>query len=167
MSSSSVADRFKLDACKPIIFVHSTPAKSKSGRYNKGYLSCHIPSGRLDDYLAPHNLRGVKLLDFDALKRPGPGTTCFIGAGGSPLCREMGGFFKVNFGLKLDLNTAASFDLHAVPGIGPGMAKRILQYRNTTGGFISLDQLLEVKGIGKKTLLKIKPFLSVDGTDGD
>lgn len=52
--------------------------------------------------------------------------------------------------LPLDLNLASETELDALPGIGPAKAKAIIEYRSSIGRFQSLDQLLEVKGIGPK-----------------
>ncbi len=60
---------------------------------------------------------------------------------------------------KLDLNTATLAELDAMlPGIGPVKAKAILDYREKKGGFRSLEQLLDVHGIGPKTLDSIRPL---------
>jgi comEA protein len=59
----------------------------------------------------------------------------------------------------IDINTAQLKDLEKLPRIGPAMAKRIILYRNEYGLFKSIDELQKVKGIGKKTLEKIKPYL--------
>lgn len=48
---------------------------------------------------------------------------------------------------KTDLNAADSLLLTGLPGIGPWTAHRILQYRNSLGGFVSQDQLLEIEGL--------------------
>ena len=59
----------------------------------------------------------------------------------------------------IDINTAAKKELEKLPRIGPAMASRIIEYRETKGFFKSLDELTNVKGIGKKTLNLIKPYL--------
>ncbi|MBW3092294.1 helix-hairpin-helix domain-containing protein [Bifidobacterium sp. 82T10] len=61
----------------------------------------------------------------------------------------------VNDGL-IDLNTASAEELQTIKGIGPVTADRIIAYRKQIGRFSSVDQLLEVKGIGAKTLAKIR-----------
>lgn len=62
---------------------------------------------------------------------------------------------------KIDLNTATSEELQTVKGIGPVTAERILAHRETIGRFTSVDQLLDVKGIGAKTLAKIRDEVTV------
>lgn len=63
--------------------------------------------------------------------------------------------------LALDLNAAAEADLVRLPGIGPVMAKRIVEYRQTHGSFKRLEDLRKVKGIGAKTYAKLAPLLVV------
>jgi competence protein ComEA len=61
----------------------------------------------------------------------------------------------------IDLNRATAEDLQQLPGVGPAMAERILQYRKENQGFTSIDDLDNVRGIGPKKLEKIKPFVIV------
>lgn len=63
---------------------------------------------------------------------------------------------------KVHLNTAKESDLETLPGIGPSKAKAIIDYRTKTGGFASLDDLLNVTGIGAKTLEKLKEQLQLN-----
>jgi competence protein ComEA len=56
----------------------------------------------------------------------------------------------------INLNTATSKQLQTVPGIGPVTAQRIIDYRRTHGRFSTVDDLIEVKGIGQKTLEEIR-----------
>jgi competence protein ComEA len=63
----------------------------------------------------------------------------------------------------VDLNTATQAELETLSGIGPSKAKAIIDYRTTVGPFGSVDDLVNVKGIGDKTLLKIKDDLTVTG----
>ena len=48
-----------------------------------------------------------------------------------------------------------------VPGIGEAIAARILEYRETVGKFLTVDELLNVSGIGEKTLEKMRPYFTV------
>ena len=59
----------------------------------------------------------------------------------------------------VDINTADKALLTEIPGIGPVTAEAILAYRQSNGKFSSIDELTKVKGIGSKTLDKLKPYL--------
>jgi len=61
----------------------------------------------------------------------------------------------------VNINTADKETLVLLPGVGPVMAEAILAYRKDNGNFKSIDELTKVKGIGDKTLEKLKPFLQV------
>jgi comEA protein len=68
----------------------------------------------------------------------------------------------INQNLKIDINTATVSDLQMLPGIGPTLAKRIVEFRNEKGSFKNSAQLLEVKGIGKKTLEKLSDLITFE-----
>ena len=61
----------------------------------------------------------------------------------------------------VNLNTGDRAELQQVPGIGPGMAERILGHRQAHGPFASVEELQSVPGVGDKTLDKLRPFLTV------
>ena len=61
----------------------------------------------------------------------------------------------------LNLNTATKEELIALPGIGPAKAQAILDYRNAHGGFKSVEELKDVKGIGAKRFEKLKGELTL------
>lgn len=62
----------------------------------------------------------------------------------------------------ININTATAEELaEFLPGIGEIKAKRIVEYREASGGFDSVDELLNVSGIGEKTLEKLRPYCRV------
>jgi len=63
---------------------------------------------------------------------------------------------------KLDVNSATVAQLVSIPRVGPKMARRIAQYRNQHGHLDSLDQLLEVDGVGPATLETLSVYLTAD-----
>jgi len=65
----------------------------------------------------------------------------------------------------VNLNTATEAQLEALPGIGPKVAQRIVEYRQKNGAFKKIEDVMNVKGIGEKSFLKIKPMLTVEKAD--
>lgn len=61
----------------------------------------------------------------------------------------------------LDLNTATAADLTSLNGIGDALAARILDYRNQYGPFTSVEDLLNVNGIGEKKLASLDGWITV------
>ena len=61
----------------------------------------------------------------------------------------------------LNLNTATAAQLEALPGIGARTAQLIVEYRQKNGGFKKVEDLMNVKGIGEKSFLKLKPHITV------
>ncbi len=64
--------------------------------------------------------------------------------------------------LTININTASAQVLETLPGIGPVIAQRIVDYRQEKGPFSSPDQLKEIKGIGEKTFEKLKPYITIE-----
>jgi competence protein ComEA len=62
---------------------------------------------------------------------------------------------------KININTASASELEALPGIGPVLAQRIVDYRTQKGGFKSIEELKEVSGIGDKKFEAIKDLITV------
>ena len=86
-------------------------------------------------------------------------------SGGHPAAASKGGGGKRKWKSPSDgqivLSKATLADLVHLPGVGDATAQRILDKRKELQGFKSIDQLGEVKGIGKKTLEKLSPFLKL------
>ncbi len=61
----------------------------------------------------------------------------------------------------IDLNTASEDELDELPGVGPAIAGTIVTYRAENGGFSSVEELLEVRGIGDAKLAEIAPLVTV------
>ncbi len=61
----------------------------------------------------------------------------------------------------INLNAATVDQLETLPGIGRKVAERIVEYRTKSGGFKRVEDLMNVKGIGEKSFLKLKPLVSV------
>jgi competence protein ComEA len=64
---------------------------------------------------------------------------------------------------RIPVNSASATELERLPGIGPALAQRIIAYRNTHGSFRALQDLGHVKGIGPKTLARLRPLVSLSG----
>lgn len=61
----------------------------------------------------------------------------------------------------VNLNNASAADLERLPGIGPATAARIVEYRQKNGAFKKIEDLMNVRGIGEKTFLSLKPLITV------
>lgn len=59
----------------------------------------------------------------------------------------------------LDINRATKAELTALPRVGPVIASRILALRDSLGGFVRPEELLAVKGVGERTLARLRPLL--------
>ncbi len=63
---------------------------------------------------------------------------------------------------RININTAGPEELQELPGIGPAYADRIIEWRKENGFFESVDQLLEIRGIGPRRLEALKPLIKLN-----
>lgn len=61
----------------------------------------------------------------------------------------------------LNINSATAAELEKLPGVGPATATRIVEYRQKNGAFKKVEDLMNVRGIGEKTFLSLKPLITV------
>ncbi len=66
---------------------------------------------------------------------------------------------------QMDLNSATVAELQDLPSVGPKTAERIVEYREKHGAFHSVDELVNVKGIGMKKLERIRSLVTVGEGD--
>ncbi|NLA87089.1 MAG: ComEA family DNA-binding protein [Clostridiales bacterium] len=62
---------------------------------------------------------------------------------------------------KININKASQSTLEALPGIGPVLARAIIEYRERNGGFHSTEQIMDVDGIGEKKFAEMKDMITV------
>jgi competence protein ComEA len=61
----------------------------------------------------------------------------------------------------ININTATIAQLETLPGIGPNTAKSIVDFRNHSGPFQRVEDLLAIKGISKSKLEKLRPYVTI------
>ena len=96
------------------------------------------------------------LIDGEQLHVPAVGETATAAPSGAP---SAAGAWRAD-GL-LDLNLATEADLDELPGIGPVLAARIIDWRDANGPFTDVAQLREVSGIGDATFEELAPLVTV------
>jgi|TARA_B100001971_G_scaffold208955_2_gene231655 competence protein ComEA len=61
----------------------------------------------------------------------------------------------------IDLNQASAVQLESLPGIGERTAERIIEYRRQNDGFKKVEELMNVRGIGERSFLRLRPLVTV------
>jgi competence protein ComEA len=88
--------------------------------------------------------------------KKGPGGTVVTSGGGGGSASGSGSASQL-----VNVNTATLDQLESLPGIGPALGQRILDYREQHGPFASVDDLVNVSGIGEKRLEDLRPLVTV------
>lgn len=109
---------------------------------------------------------GVDLASINLARLLVDGEQIVVGAPGGPAgaagaAAPGSGSGAVPAGAPVNLNLATQAELEALPDVGPVTAQAIIGWREERGGFTNVDELLEVDGIGEKTLAKIAPHVTV------
>ena len=86
---------------------------------------------------------------------------CAVGASAQDATHRPAAKPAVSASAPINLNTATAAQLDALPGVGKATAERIVEYRQKNGGFKKTEDLMNVKGIGEKSFLKLKPLVTV------
>jgi competence protein ComEA len=92
------------------------------------------------------------LTDGTQIVVPKPGATAPGGTGTTS---------TTGAGALININTASETDLETLPGVGPVTAAAIIDYRTQNGPFSTVDDLIDVSGIGPSTLEQVRPFVTV------
>ena len=109
---------------------------------------------RKDADLTTLNL-AAPLTDGTQIVVPKPGSTTSGDPGSSGTGSTTGGTTLIN------INSAGETELEELPGVGPVTAAAIIDYRTQNGPFATVDDLIDVTGIGPSTLEQIRPFATV------
>ena len=67
----------------------------------------------------------------------------------------------------VDLNTASVAELESLPGVGARTAQLIVEHRQKNGGFKKIEELMNLRGIGEKSFLRLKPLVTVTTPAGE
>jgi competence protein ComEA len=115
--------------------------------------------------LAGGALPGVDLTTLNLARQVTDGEQILVGVPGAPPPTTPGTGHPPTPGTPnstpLDLNKATLADLESLPGVGPVLAQRILDWRTEHGRFTTVDELQEVSGVGQKKFDSLKPHVRV------
>jgi competence protein ComEA len=109
-------------------------------------------------------LPGVDLTGLNLARQVADGEQILVGVpGGAPVGTPTGPVSPggPSAGGQVDLNTATVAQLEDLPGVGPVLAQRIIDWRTEHGRFTSVDELQEVSGVGEKKFASLKPHVRV------
>lgn len=167
----TVVDTGELAAERPekLLGIHVVGAVSKPGVYS-------LPEGsRINDAvrkagpLAEADLNSLNLarlvVDGEQIYVPEEGeNTVQTASEGAAIFSGSGQTVSsgsINVRGKININTASAEELDTLPGIGPALAQRIIDYRNTNGRFQVPEDLMNVSGIGVKRFEQLKDLVTI------
>jgi competence protein ComEA len=152
------------------------PLAGKAAAYVAGFaMLALVGSGKLGQWLSPPGrvVVGVPIAEAAAAEptgtarppaptSPPPAPTAAPDAGASEAPADAGATSAIAPDGKVILNLAAEEDLRRLPGVGPTRAKAILALRARLGKFKRPEDLLRVKGIGRRSLARLRPLVRID-----
>jgi len=159
------------DVNSPAVYAFNTPPHlaqliERAGglRYDK------VLPEQLDDFTFSSGMKvAIRLREEESLVPPSEAlhagvSRLTLASGGFVMAKvnEMSAFYKTTLGMPIYLNSESEMGLTAIPGIGLGLAKAIVEERTKRGGFKSLEELLSINGIGEKLYRKITPYLTLE-----
>ena len=98
----------------------------------------------------------------EASQQPGqPGQSGQSGQSGQPGQSGPDGASSGDGQGLVNLNSASQAELEELPGVGPATAQKIITWREENGGFRSVEDLMEIRGIGEKTFAELAPLVTV------
>ena len=118
-------------------------------------------SSRVHVLKAPSEVDGFRA-KYGIDKEIDNGLKLFVKDGSVDGYGRISGLRSISLGAPVGLNSAGPSDLAALPGIGEELAGRIISYREENGGFTSVSELIDVKGIGDKKFAGILGLVSLD-----
>ena len=110
--------------------------------------------------LSPEHLSGVELPE--KLENGSAMMICRYGQKLAIRVEPMSPTKRILYGIPVDLNKIGVDELALIPGIGPRLAEAIVSFREKRGGFASIEELLEVSGVGKKKLEILHRYLTIE-----
>jgi competence protein ComEA len=121
----------------------------------------------LKELMTKARYRNENLIDAqlcDTYPSVAQGTSVQISSGNGHIhisTRPMPAAYKITLKIPVSVNTASLEELDTIPGIGPTLAEKIINYISLYGPFTSVEEIQNVPGMGKLRYLKIKPYISI------
>jgi competence protein ComEA len=175
---SGATDLTKEAQARPVIAVHVTGAVRTPGVYRlpKGarvedaisIAGGIIPTADLESLNLAGLLSDGQRVNIPARPPDGPETPTPGEAAGDQKGKSTPGSGRAGPGAdapgrdpRVNVNAATAQELEALPGIGPEIARRIIEYRHANGSFASVEDLRKVSGIGDRVFTRLKPLIRV------
>jgi len=103
----------------------------------------------------------------DAQKQPAASPAAAVSSSSGSTAPSRAAKVRATASAPVNLNSASATQLQTLPGVGASTAQRILEYRQKNGPFKKIEELMNVKGIGEKSFLKLKPLITIGAEKGE